>query len=220
MICLIVGTIFVTNAEGANSSNRGTPLKNLDILAKLPERCASADRPARIECSQIEMLCLTPVRAITTARRGRSTRPSVRASDRGPLDMHGTDKSSVSAFGPATNYAGHYRPDIDGLRGIAVLSVVIFHAFPGALRSGFVGVDIFFVISGFLITSIIINGIAKDRFSFATFYARRIKRIFPALAVVLAVSLAAGAFILLPDDYRLLGKHTVAGAAFVSNVAL
>ncbi|WP_316227613.1 acyltransferase family protein [Bradyrhizobium sp. SZCCHNR3015] len=134
--------------------------------------------------------------------------------------MHGTDKSSVSAFGPVTNYAGHYRPDIDGLRGIAVLSVVIFHAFPGALRSGFVGVDIFFVISGFLITSIIINGIAKDRFSFATFYARRIKRIFPALAVVLAVSLAAGAFILLPDDYRLLGKHTVAGAAFVSNVAL
>lgn len=116
--------------------------------------------------------------------------------------------------------AGHYRPDIDGLRAIAVLSVVAFHAFPGIIRSGFVGVDIFFVISGFLITSIILNDIAKDRFSFATFYKRRIKRIFPALLLVLVASLLAGWFLLLPDEYRHLGKHAAAGTGFVSNFAL
>src|ERR1700741_2415226 len=89
-----------------------------------------------------------------------------------------------------------YRPDIDGLRAVAVLSVVAFHAFPNSLRSGFVGVDIFFVISGFLITSIILNGVTKDQFSFVTFYTRRIKRIFPALIVVLIVCLLAGWFLL------------------------
>lgn len=113
-----------------------------------------------------------------------------------------------------------YRPDIDGLRAIAVLSVVAFHAFPGTLRSGFVGVDIFFVISGFLITSIILGGLESGTFSFQVFYARRIKRIFPALALVLTASLAAGALLLLPDDFRLLGKHVAAGAGFVSNFAL
>lgn len=113
-----------------------------------------------------------------------------------------------------------HRTDIDGLRGIAVLSVVAFHAFPSTLRSGFVGVDIFFVISGFLITSIILNDIASDRFSFREFYGRRIKRIFPALTVVLTACLVGGAFLMLPDDFRLLGKHVVAGAGFLSNFAL
>ena len=113
-----------------------------------------------------------------------------------------------------------HRTDIDGLRGIAVLSVVACHAFPSTLRSGFVGVDIFFVISGFLITSIILNDIANDRFSFREFYARRIKRIFPALAVVLAACLVAGALLLLPEDFRLLGKHAVAAVGFLSNFAL
>jgi peptidoglycan/LPS O-acetylase OafA/YrhL len=113
-----------------------------------------------------------------------------------------------------------YRPDIDGLRAVAVVSVVAFHAFPHTLRSGFVGVDIFFVISGFLITSIILSGMEGGAFSFRTFYARRIKRIFPALALVLATSILAGALLLLPDDFRLLGKHVAAGAGFVSNFAL
>ncbi|NPU15523.1 acyltransferase [Bradyrhizobium sp. 83012] len=113
-----------------------------------------------------------------------------------------------------------YRPDIDGLRAVAVVSVVAFHAFPNTLRSGFVGVDIFFVISGFLITSIILGGMQGGTFSFQTFYARRIKRIFPALALVLAGSVLAGALLLLPDDFRLLGKHVAAGAGFVSNFAL
>ena len=113
-----------------------------------------------------------------------------------------------------------YRADIDGLRAIAVLSVVGFHAFPDVVRGGFVGVDVFFVISGFLISTIIFSGLEQGTFSFAEFYARRIRRIFPALALVLAASLALGWFVLLPDEYRLLGKHAAAGAAFASNFVL
>ena len=114
----------------------------------------------------------------------------------------------------------HYRPDIDGLRAIAVLAVVIFHAFPNALPGGFVGVDIFFVISGFLITSIILDGFAQGDFRFSMFYARRIRRIFPALLVVLAACIVAGWFWLLPDEYGLLGHHVLAGAGFVSNLEM
>ena len=113
-----------------------------------------------------------------------------------------------------------YRPDIDGLRAIAVLSVVVFHAFPSLLPGGFVGVDVFFVISGYLISTIILGNLAQGHFSFAGFYARRIRRIFPALAVVLAFCLAAGWFALYADDYALLGKHVAGGAGFVSNLVL
>ena len=112
-----------------------------------------------------------------------------------------------------------YRPDIDGLRAIAVLLVVVHHAFPKLLPSGFIGVDLFFVISGFLITTIIFQNLERGSFSFLDFYTRRIKRIFPALALVLLACLVYGWFTLLPADYKLLGKHTVAGAAFVSNFA-
>ena len=113
-----------------------------------------------------------------------------------------------------------YRPDIDGLRGIAVLAVVAFHAAPGRLPGGFIGVDIFFVISGFLISSILLGSLRNDAFSLTNFYARRIRRIFPALLVILAASLAVGWFVLLADEYKQLGKHVSAGAAFVSNFAL
>ena len=112
-----------------------------------------------------------------------------------------------------------YRPDIDGLRAIAVLLVVVHHAFPKLLPGGFIGVDLFFVISGFLITTIIFQNLERGSFSFLDFYTRRIKRIFPALALVLLACLVYGWFTLLPADYKLLGKHTVAGAAFVSNFA-
>ena len=103
-----------------------------------------------------------------------------------------------------------YRPDIDGLRALAVGVVLIFHAFPARLPGGFVGVDVFFVISGYLISGIILDARAEGRFSFANFYARRIRRIFPALGAVLAAVLIAGWFLLYADDYARLGRHVAA----------
>jgi peptidoglycan/LPS O-acetylase OafA/YrhL len=106
------------------------------------------------------------------------------------------------------------------MRAIAVLSVLIFHAFPDALKGGFVGVDIFFVISGFLISGILLNNLQQGRFSILDFYVRRIKRIFPALILVMLTCFVAGWFILLAEELRQLGKHMAAGAGFVSNIAL
>jgi peptidoglycan/LPS O-acetylase OafA/YrhL len=120
-----------------------------------------------------------------------------------------------------TRALGHaYRGDVDGLRAVAILSVLVYHAFPDVLAGGFIGVDIFFVISGFLITGIIIESIDAGRFSIADFYVRRVRRIFPALAVVLAACLAVGWFALLPHDFELLGKHVAGGAGFISNLVL
>lgn len=111
-----------------------------------------------------------------------------------------------------------YRPDIDGLRAVAVLSVVFYHAFPASGRGGFVGVDVFFVISGFLISTIIAGNLARGTFSFGEFYVRRIKRIFPALLLVLAATFAFGWWALLADEYEQLGKHVAGGAGFVANL--
>ncbi len=110
-----------------------------------------------------------------------------------------------------------YRPDIDGLRAIAVISIVIYHAFPKFIRGGFIGVDIFFVISGFLISTIIMGSLERNSFSFIEFYSRRIKRIFPALLLVLIASFVFGWFALLADEYKQLGKHIAGGAGFISN---
>ena len=98
-----------------------------------------------------------------------------------------------------------YRSDIDGLRALAVLSVVVFHAFPVVLSGGFVGVDVFFVISGFLISTILFKNLARGSFSFIDFYARRIRRIFPALILVFLASLLAGWFVMLAHEYEQLG---------------
>lgn len=113
-----------------------------------------------------------------------------------------------------------YRSDIDGLRSIAVLSVVIFHAEPKYFQGGFTGVDIFFVISGFLISTIIFSNLANDTFSLREFYIRRIKRIFPALLIVLFFTYAIGWWVLLADEFSQLGKHIAAGTLFVSNLTL
>jgi peptidoglycan/LPS O-acetylase OafA/YrhL len=121
----------------------------------------------------------------------------------------------------ASAASSHYRADIDGLRAIAVLCVVLFHMFPEWMNGGFVGVDVFFVISGLLITGIILSDLEKDTFSFAAFYARRIKRIFPALIIVLSSSFALGWWcVLLPADLKQLGWHMAAGAGFASNFVL
>ena len=113
-----------------------------------------------------------------------------------------------------------YRRDIDGLRAVAVLLVIGFHAFPNYVPGGFVGVDIFFVISGFLISGVIFNGLKKGNFSFCDFYARRIRRIFPALIVVLTACAIFGWYFLLPANYVLLGRSVAASAAFIYNFVL
>lgn len=113
-----------------------------------------------------------------------------------------------------------YRPDIDGLRGIAVLAVVIFHAFPIYFGGGFIGVDIFFVISGFLISTIIFKNLDDGTFSISEFYYRRIRRIFPALILVLTSVLVFGWMVLLSDEIKQLGKHIASGAGFISNLVL
>jgi len=112
-----------------------------------------------------------------------------------------------------------YRSEIDGLRAIAVLAVLAFHAWPNHVRGGFVGVDIFFVISGFLITGLIDKDLEQGTFSLAGFYARRVRRIFPALVTVFVGCLAVGWIVLLPDEFRSLGKQVGAAAAFVANLA-
>lgn len=127
---------------------------------------------------------------------------------------------SIGVAGADQTVHSTYRPDIDGLRAIAVLSVVAFHAFPNLFRAGFVGVDVFFVLSGFLISTIILQQLATDSFSFAEFYARRVRRIFPALLAVLVGSLVFGWVVLLPDEFQQIGKHVFAGTTFVSNLVL
>lgn len=113
-----------------------------------------------------------------------------------------------------------YRPDIDGLRAIAVLLVVGFHAFPPWFPGGFTGVDIFFVISGVLISTIIFGGLESNQFSFTDFYSRRVRRIFPALITVLLASVAVGWFLSLPEEFLQLGKHIAGSAGFASNFLL
>ncbi len=113
-----------------------------------------------------------------------------------------------------------YRPDVDGLRTVAVLLVLHFHAFPAAMPGGFIGVDVFFVISGFLITGIIARELEQGRFSLLTFYIRRVRRIFPALIVVLALVLILGWFWMLPAAFAQLGTDVVASAGFAANIAL
>ena len=134
--------------------------------------------------------------------------------------QHANQSPLATNSPPAGLTHPRYRSEIDGLRAIAVLLVVIFHAFPGKLNGGFIGVDIFFVISGFLISSIILENLNNDTFSFTTFYGRRVRRIFPALSIVLIASLAFGWFELLPGEYKQLGKHIAGGASFLSNFIL
>jgi len=134
--------------------------------------------------------------------------------------LHAGELAGEPAIGNSfpSDAQASYRPDIDGLRAVAVLAVLAFHAAERVAPGGFVGVDVFFVISGFLISSIILKGLQKGRFSFRDFYVRRVRRIFPALIVVLVASLLLGWFLLEPEPYAMLGKHVAAGAGFVSNI--
>jgi peptidoglycan/LPS O-acetylase OafA/YrhL len=134
-----------------------------------------------------------------------------------PQEHRGTSNAYVTRD---LRFRSDYRPDIDGLRALAIIPVVMFHAFPGIMPGGFVGVDIFFVISGFLISNILLQALQRGTFSFAGFYSNRIKRIFPALLVVLAACFAFGWFLLLPDEYTQLGKHIVGASGYGENFVL
>jgi peptidoglycan/LPS O-acetylase OafA/YrhL len=116
------------------------------------------------------------------------------------------------------NAHSKYRPDIDGLRAIAILSVVGFHAF--GIQAGFIGVDIFFVISGYLISSILFKEAKLGTLSLLDFYRRRIRRILPALFTVLGFCFTLGWFTLLADEFKQLNEHITAGLTFVSNLVL
>lgn len=111
-----------------------------------------------------------------------------------------------------------YRPDIDGLRTLAVVPVILFHAGASWLPGGFIGVDIFFVISGYLISSILLREIAAGNFSFLRFYERRLRRIIPALLVVLIVTVAVFQLIALPDQAKSTAESGIAGLLSISNV--
>jgi peptidoglycan/LPS O-acetylase OafA/YrhL len=114
-------------------------------------------------------------------------------------------------------YAINYRPDIDGLRAVAVLTVIAFHAFPEWVSGGFIGVDIFFVISGFLITNLIQVRLREQNFSILAFYASRVRRLFPSLILVLLACQTFAWFALLSDEYKSLGKHISATALLIPN---
>lgn len=110
-----------------------------------------------------------------------------------------------------------YRPDIDGLRGFLIIIIATTHFFPEILSGGFSGVDIFFVISRYLISSITLIKICDSKFSITGFYKKRILRLFPALIVLLFTALFIGFFILTPAEYSQLGLHTFGGAFYISN---
>ena len=110
-----------------------------------------------------------------------------------------------------------YRSDIDGLRAVAVLAVLAFHALPTVLPGGFVGVDIFFVISGYLISSILLSSLQQQSISLLDFYSRRIRRIFPALITVFIASFAMGWYFFYADEFINLGRHMISSAAFIQN---
>ena len=111
-----------------------------------------------------------------------------------------------------------FREDINGLRAIAVIAVVLFHFNSSWMPGGFAGVDVFFVISGFLMTGIIFKGLEQQNFSILRFYVARANRIIPALALLCMVLLILGWFYLTPQDYKALGKHAASSVAFASNI--
>ena len=118
------------------------------------------------------------------------------------------------------NLSSTYRKDIDGLRALAIIPVVIFHAFPNLLPGGFIGVDIFFVISGYLISRILISQLETNTFSIKDFYAHRIRRIFPALLLVLFFTLLVGLTFSTPDELTKIGNHIAKSALFMQNFQL
>ncbi len=127
-------------------------------------------------------------------------------------------KGAAHAGAPASAYAHAFRPDIQGLRAIAVLSVVLYHANSSLIGGGFAGVDIFFVISGYLIAGILMGELERGQFSLLGFYERRVRRLFPALFLMLASATIAGALLLPPAGYDAFAHDAFATIFFASNI--
>jgi peptidoglycan/LPS O-acetylase OafA/YrhL len=147
-----------------------------------------------------------------TSLDGHSSRGQLRSSNRtNPiLQNEPCDKYVPTRFS--------YEPSIDGLRALAVLAVVLYHADVFGMQAGYLGVDIFFVISGFLISRIIMAEFAAGRFTLVGFYERRVRRIIPALLVMVATTLAVGWYVLMPLDYKRLAQSAAATGLFGSNI--
>jgi len=147
---------------------------------------------------------------------------SLNSPDRARVEHHRAGVHHSVEAAPSVGGSLGYRPDIDGLRGVAVLAVLLFHYGVPAVSGGFVGVDVFFVISGYLITRLLVQRlperIAQARGWLIDFYSRRARRILPALLFILAVALAAGWWLLLPDDYANLGKSAAYASVGLGNL--
>lgn len=115
------------------------------------------------------------------------------------------------------NHGLPYKPYIDGLRAVAVLGVVLNHFKPSVLLGGFIGVDVFFVISGFLLSGAILRGLDRGDFSLASFYVRRIRRIIPAASFALILVIVAGFFVLLPQELHRLSLSALYTVLFAAN---
>jgi peptidoglycan/LPS O-acetylase OafA/YrhL len=199
----------------------GSPLAVPQIMvglaAPLPAQNANREDGARRDLTELTPEQLVNLE-VTTAFRKPETRLRSPAAVSVILEIN--DTPTVPPVEPLPPVHRAYRPDIDGLRAIAVLAVVGYHAFPSLVSGGFVGVDVFFVISGFLISGILMQSLDHGSFSFREFYSRRIRRIFPALSVVLFACYVYGWVVLLPRECKQLGGHVAAGAGFVSNLVL
>ncbi|KAF0699643.1 hypothetical protein As57867_009749, partial [Aphanomyces stellatus] len=135
------------------------------------------------------------------------------------LEKEEQSSTTIEASVTKTHYLT-YRPDIDGLRTLAVVPVVVFHAYPTAFPGGFIGVDIFFVISGYLISGILLKEMTHDTFTYANFYSRRVRRIFPVLLLVLASTLWMGCLYLLASSLKALAATMLAGSLFCANLQI
>ncbi|MFT4102635.1 MAG: acyltransferase family protein, partial [Burkholderiaceae bacterium] len=146
-------------------------------------------------------------------------RPGAGADPRPAASAAGTGAGAAGATAGVKRTNAH-RPEIDGLRSLAVLWVVFFHASPQRLPSGYIGVDVFFVISGYLISGILFREMRDGSYTLADFYFRRCRRILPALTVVLLTTWAIGWFVLASNDFASLGRHVAASSLFISNILL
>lgn len=136
--------------------------------------------------------------------------------------MDAVEKISVENFSNTEwhNYRLGYRPEIDGLRAVSIIGVVLYHLFPSFISGGFSGVDVFFVISGYVISRIVFASLAVGRFSFVEFYLHRIRRILPGLLLVMATCIAVGWNLLLASEYSSLGRHVASSVIFMQNFNL